>query len=113
MKKLPQKDVTETRRVVPMGTRQWGLPPDELAKLPTIYRDDLLSGQVIVVSGGGSGMARAIAFLPLRLGAEVMISGRDQAKPTPAAEDAKRMLGHDIVPRAMTIRNPSQDDTLA
>ncbi len=57
MKKLPQKDVTagETQRVVPMETRQWGLPPGELAKLPTIYRDDLLSGQVIVVSGGGSG----------------------------------------------------------
>jgi citronellol/citronellal dehydrogenase len=115
MKKLPQKDVaaSETQRVVPMETRQWGLPPDELAKLPTIYRDDLLSGQVIVVSGGGSGMGRAIAFLALRLGAEVMICGRDEAKLRRAAEDAKRLLGQDIAYRAMTIRNPEQVDTLA
>src|SRR5713101_5585655 len=115
MKKLPQTDVTvsETQRVVPMETRQCGLPPGELAKLPTIYRDDLLSGQVIVVSGGGSGMGRAIAFLALRLGAEVMICGRDEAKLTRVAEDAKRLLGKDITYRAMTIRNPEQVDTLA
>ena len=105
--------VNETQRVVPMEARQWGLSPDELATLPCIYRSDLLSDQVFVVSGGGSGMGRAIAFLVLRLGAEVMICGRDEAKLVRTAADAKRLLGRDIAYRAMTIRNPEQVDALA
>ena len=29
---------------------------DELALQPTVYRDDLLDGKVVLISGGGSGM---------------------------------------------------------
>ena len=42
-----------------MDARVWGLQPEQLAELPTIYRPDLFAGQRVVISGAGSGMGRA------------------------------------------------------
>ena len=53
---------------------------DALAVQPTAYRDGLLDGKVIIISGGGSGMGRATAWLAARLGAQVIICGRTEAK---------------------------------
>ena len=53
---------------------------DELAVQPTAYRDGLLDDKVFVISGGGSGMGRATAWLAARLGAQVIICGRMEAK---------------------------------
>lgn len=41
-----------------------------------VFRDDLLRAQVAIVSGGGSGIGRAIALELASLGAEVVICGR-------------------------------------
>ncbi|QWG11402.1 SDR family oxidoreductase [Bradyrhizobium sediminis] len=57
-----------------------GLTDAELAVHPTIYAPDALKGQVAVVSGGSGGIGRAIAWLLARLGAHVVIVGRDQHK---------------------------------
>jgi citronellol/citronellal dehydrogenase len=40
-----------------------------LAELPTVYRSDLFAGKVVLVSGAGSGIGKAIAYLYARLGA--------------------------------------------
>ncbi|HUD53494.1 SDR family NAD(P)-dependent oxidoreductase [Parvibaculum sp.] len=53
---------------------------DELATLPAVYAPDLLKGQVFVVSGGGSGIGRATAWLAARLGAKVVVTGRKEEK---------------------------------
>ena len=53
---------------------------EELAEHATIYRDGLLDGKVVMISGGGSGMGRATAWLAARLGAQVIICGRTEAK---------------------------------
>ncbi len=45
--------------------------------MSSIYRDGLLAGQVIVVSGGGSGIGRQTAIELTGLGADVVICGRD------------------------------------
>ena len=46
----------------------------------SVFRDDLFAGQVIVVTGGGSGIGRCIAHELASLGAGVVITGRQEAK---------------------------------
>ena len=52
----------------------------ELAVQPTIFAAGLLQGQTVLVSGAGSGMGRATAWLAARLGARVIVVGRTAAK---------------------------------
>jgi citronellol/citronellal dehydrogenase len=56
------------------------LSDHDLAAHPTIYAGDALKNQVALVSGGAGGIGRAIAWLFARLGAHVILAGRDQAK---------------------------------
>ena len=60
--------------------QEFGASDDDLFERPTIYRKDLFKDQVVVVSGGGSGLGKAMAALFGRLGARIVICGRDQAK---------------------------------
>ena len=57
-----------------------GLTDAQLAVHPTVYAADALKGQVVVVSGGSGGIGRAIAWLFARLGAHVVVVGRDKSK---------------------------------
>lgn len=52
-------------------------PPGTLAPMSSIFRDELLAGQVILLSGGGSGIGRAAAIELTGLGADVVICGRE------------------------------------
>lgn len=70
-----------------------GLTDAELAVHPTMFAADALKGQVVLVSGGAGGIGRAIAWLFARLGAHVVVVGRDQGKlDVLAAEMAARGL---------------------
>jgi citronellol/citronellal dehydrogenase len=59
----------------------------EFAIHPTVFAADSLKGQVVVVSGGAGGIGRAIAWLFARLGAHVVVVGRNQAKLDALAAD--------------------------
>jgi len=88
-------------------------PGDEaLATLPTVYRDDLFAGKVVLVSGAGSGIGKAIAFLFARLGATLAICGRKADKLEDCAEKLRALSGREVYWHPMTIREPEQVDTL-
>lgn len=84
-----------------------GQTDDELMQAPTVFRDGLLRGQVVLVSGGGGGIGRAICFLFGRLGASVIACGRDEATLARLAANLER-LGVPNFTRAMTVRDPAQ-----
>jgi citronellol/citronellal dehydrogenase len=56
------------------------LDDEHLAECRTVLAASLLEGQVVVISGGGSGIGRATAWLAARLGATVVVCGRDREK---------------------------------
>ena len=83
-----------------------GLTEDDLAARETVYRPDLLSGHSILISGGGSGMGKALAFLAARLGAKVAICGRSDDKLQRTREIIHEATGVDVLTQAMNIRDP-------
>ncbi len=90
---------------------KFGLDDDQLVALPTVFAPNLLKGRVALVSGGGSGLGKAIAVLFARLGATLAICGRDGAKLDRAAA-LLRGLGADVSRHPMTIRDPDAVATL-
>ncbi|EIT70760.1 MULTISPECIES: SDR family oxidoreductase [Hydrocarboniphaga] len=104
--------MSSTQYVQPMAPRAWGFTPEQLAEQPTVYAPGLLAGRTLLVSGGGSGMGRATAFLAARLGANVIICGRDADKLQRASTDAQRLLGKSFECHAMTIRDAERVDRL-
>jgi citronellol/citronellal dehydrogenase len=64
----------------PASLEKLGLTDDELSVQRTVFVSDALKDMVVVVSGGAGGIGRAIAWLFTRLGAHVVVVGRDQAK---------------------------------
>ena len=63
------------------GMTQFGKTDEELATMPLTFRDGLFAGQVVLVSGAGRGIGKAIAFQFARLGARLALCGRDARPP--------------------------------
>ena len=84
----------------------WSLSDAELARAPLAYAPDLFAGQSVLISGGGSGIGRAMAYLYARLGARVMICGRRLERLEETAEGIREHLGREVLCHAMTIRDP-------
>ena len=85
-------------------TPSFGFDDAALAALPLVYQPGLCDGQVVMVSGAGSGIGKAIAFLYARLGARLVICGRDRAK-LDACEPWLRRLGSpDVLVQPTDIR---------
>ncbi len=82
-----------------------GLDDDALAAHPTIYSPDALAGKTALISGGAGGLGRAAAWLMGRLGARVVLVGRNEAK---LSEAVSAMRGKDIAAsfHALDVREP-------
>lgn len=59
---------------------RYGVPDDELLSLPTVFRDGILDGRVALISGAGTGIGKATACLFARLGAKLVLCGRQEEK---------------------------------
>jgi citronellol/citronellal dehydrogenase len=70
-----------------------------------IFRDGLFAGEVALVSGGGSGLGRAIAIQLASLGARVAICGRRIERLEETAEIIRK-AGGTVTTHAMSIRDP-------
>jgi citronellol/citronellal dehydrogenase len=89
----------------------FGRTDEELATLPLNFRPDLMRGQVVLISGGGSGIGRALAYWFARLGARVALCGRRIERLERTAEGLRR-LGAEVLVEAASIRNPDDVDRL-
>ena len=69
-----------------------------------------LDGKVAVVTGGGSGVGKALAFLFLKEGARVVIAGRDPAKLNAVVAEAN--AGNNIRSVPTDVTSPAQCQTL-
>jgi citronellol/citronellal dehydrogenase len=87
---------------------RFGFTNEELASRSTVYRDDLLKDQTLIITGGGTGMGKAMAFLAARLGANVVLLGRTAEKLEAAQDAIERLVGRRPMAIPMTIRDPDQ-----
>src|SRR5258706_512767 len=71
-----------------------------------IYKPNLLAGQRILVTGGGTGLGRVMAEACLLLGAQVYICGRRAGVLEATAAELMRDHGGKVVPIACDIRQP-------
>ena len=81
------------------------LSPEELASLPTVYRDDLFAGQVVLVTGGAGGIGLATCILFGRLGATIVSCSRTAEK-MQGLEETLGGLGIESFTRPLSIRDP-------
>jgi citronellol/citronellal dehydrogenase len=74
------------------------------------FASDLLTGQVALVTGGGTGMGRATAIEMARCGADVVVLGR-RTEPIEECATIIRELGRKAVAISTDIRLPDQIDS--
>jgi citronellol/citronellal dehydrogenase len=85
----------------------YAMTDEQLAQLPTVFAPGIFKDQVVLVSGGGTGIGKATAALLARLGANIAICGRDGERLEQAAKFL-RTFGTKVTAHAMTIRDPEQ-----
>lgn len=70
-----------------------------------MLRDDALKGKVIVVTGGGSGLGKAMTKYFLELGAKVAITSRDLDKLKNTATELETQTGGTCLPIQCDVRH--------
>ncbi|MCP4804412.1 MAG: SDR family oxidoreductase [Proteobacteria bacterium] len=73
--------------------------------MSSIFRTDLLEGQVALVTGGGTGIGAQIAREYANLGATVVIASRKEANVVPAATALSEECGRTVHPIVCDIRD--------
>ncbi len=80
-----------------------------LAEAPLTLAPESFANRTVIVSGGGSGIGKAVAWAFARLGARVAICGRS-AERLAAAVAELAAYGHEVLPIAANIR---EEDAIA
>lgn len=77
-----------------------------------MLRDDALSGKTIIVTGGGTGLGRAMSTYFLKIGANVVITSRKLDVLQKAATEMEAETGGTVLPLQCDVRNPDEIDTV-
>ncbi len=77
-----------------------------------MFRDGLLSGKRILVTGGGTGLGKAMSERFLALGAEIFICGRRKAVCEATADELMRAHGGKVHAFGVDIRHASAVDAM-
>jgi NAD(P)-dependent dehydrogenase (short-subunit alcohol dehydrogenase family) len=80
--------------------------------METMFSDHLLAGRRILVTGGGTGLGKAMAAKFLQLGAEVHICGRRKAVCDETATELMDLHGGRVVSHGLDIRNAAAVDEM-
>ncbi|AGH47880.1 MULTISPECIES: SDR family oxidoreductase [Sphingomonas] len=86
-------------------TEVYGRSDEELATIPIALAPGLFAGKVVVVSGAGSGIGRAVAHWFARLGAKLVLCGRKAEKLEATAAGLSRYAAETLV-HPLSIRDP-------
>lgn len=83
---------------------KFGSTDEQLAVIPTVFRQDLFKDKRVLVSGAGSGLGKATAYLFARLGADLVICGRNEERLEASAGWLKK-FGAKVEIYPLTIRD--------
>lgn len=73
-----------------------------------MLREDALSGKTIIVTGGGTGLGRAMSTYFLKIGANVVITSRKLDVLTKSASEMEAETGGKVLPLQCDVRNPEE-----
>ena len=76
------------------------------------FRADLFDGKTVLVTGGGTGMGRAMAHAFAAHGADVFIASRKEEHLRPAAEAIRAATGRKVHWATCDVREPDQVDAM-
>ena len=77
-----------------------------------MLRDDALKGKVIVITGGGSGLGKAMTKYFMELGAQVAISSRDLEKLKNTARELETETGGKCLPVQCDVRHYNEVEAM-
>lgn len=77
-----------------------------------MLRDDALKNKVVIVTGGGSGLGKAMTTYFLELGAKVVITSRDLEKLKTTAQELEEKTGGKCLPIACDVRHYDQVENM-
>jgi len=77
-----------------------------------MLREDALKGKTIVITGGGTGLGKAMGIYFLKLGANLVITSRKQEVLQKTADEMEEKTGGKVLAVACDVRDPEQVDNV-